>query len=347
MNKSTSPLQLYEAPQVFVPYTTVDLYRYAFLLLSMPVVFGIIIFGVSAMITIVSALVSALVIEIVLPRKKKLPEHSMFIALLIGASLPPQVPLFIPVTCTVLALLVDKKVIKKIDPAYVHPVALGITLAYTGFSSFMKKSFLTPFMHVPIDTVSQASTFARLQLERSQNPDVSFWGAKLTDALNTSLFDVLGVHIPDGLMDAFIGLTRGSIGETSAFLILVVSIFLIIRGLFPAWVMMSYFLGFTIPYYIFGGLTEGWGFFHGNVLVHIFSGSFLLGMFFLAADIMYSPLIRVGHIIYGSSIGFLVALFSLSHVFSWLGVAVAVLMVHFFAPSIESFSLSLRRKRRK
>jgi Na+-translocating ferredoxin:NAD+ oxidoreductase subunit D len=74
-----------------------------------------------------------------------------------------------------------------------------------------------------------------------------------------------------------------------------------IRWEIPASIIAS----FALLTWAFGGLALGRGFFAGDALFSVLSGSFLLVAFFMAPDPVTSPSSRSGMLIYGIGIGLL------------------------------------------
>jgi len=112
-----------------------------------------------------------------------------------------------------------------------------------------------------------------------------------TTATPLQIFRAEGLMAP--LMDLFTGQVAGSIGETSVIALLI--------GF--AWLHHKKFANWRIPA---GGalavvalsIVAG-----DNPVFHLFSGSLLLGLFFMATDPVTSPRTQVGRWIFGAAIG--------------------------------------------
>jgi electron transport complex protein RnfD len=81
----------------------------------------------------------------------------------------------------------------------------------------------------------------------------------------------------------------------------------------------------------------GRGWLAGNPVFHVFSGSLILGAFFIAGDPVSSPLMRPGRFIYAAALG---ALTFLLRFFGSLGdgVAVGVLLCNCAVPLIDKLT---------
>ncbi|MBK1717102.1 RnfABCDGE type electron transport complex subunit D [Thiocystis violacea] len=140
-------------------------------------------------------------------------------------------------------------------------------------------------------------------------------------------------YTPD-LMDLATGYKPGSLGETSAILILIGGLFLMRRRIItwhiPVTVLGTLFLMGTL----FNLLDPG-RFAPG--LFHVISGATFLGAFFIATDYVTSPVSEKGQLIFGIGVGLL----------TWVirtfagypeGMAFAVLLMNSLTPIIDQYT---------
>ena len=99
------------------------------------------------------------------------------------------------------------------------------------------------------------------------------------------------------LLDMFLGLRGGCIGETSALAILLGGIYLLIRRVI-AWQTPVVFIATVF------GLTAALG---ASPVYQLFSGGLLLGAFFMATDYATTPTTAWGKVIFGLGCGILTA----------------------------------------
>jgi electron transport complex protein RnfD len=85
---------------------------------------------------------------------------------------------------------------------------------------------------------------------------------------------------------------------------------------------------------MFGGLSLGNGFFSGDVVFHLLSGGLMLGVFYMATDMVSSPVTRKGMIIFGIGAGFLTFLIRIYGSFPE-GVSLAIILMNIFVPFIN------------
>ena len=145
--------------------------------------------------------------------------------------------------------------------------------------------------------------------------------------------------------DAFWGLIPGSIGETSAFAILLGAIFLIFTGIGNWKIMISTVLG---------GLLMGLllNIFAVNAYMaipfwhHLILGGFAFGAVFMATDPVSASQTSKGKWIYGFLIGLLAVLFRVLNPAYPEGMMLAILLMNTFAPLIDHYVVEGNIKRR-
>jgi len=140
----------------------------------------------------------------------------------------------------------------------------------------------------------------------------------------------------DILESLFIGNIGGCIGETSVLLILIGGLILIFRRIITWHIPVSfigtiaivsyiyyYFLGFAYPGFV--------------VMLHIFSGGVFLGAFFMATDLVTSPVSGIGMIIFGIGCGLLT--FTIRALGGYPeGVSYSILIMNAVVPLIDRFT---------
>ena len=133
------------------------------------------------------------------------------------------------------------------------------------------------------------------------------------------------------LWRAFIGETSGSLGETSALAILIGGIGLIalriIRWHIPVSIICTVAVFVSLVNHFSPGTTPG-------VLFHLFSGGLLLGAFFMATDMVTSPVTVKGGIVFGIGIGILVCVLRIYGSYPE-GMSFAIVLMNALVPLID------------
>ncbi len=223
--------------------------------------------------------------------------------LLLAMNLPPQVPYWMPVLGGLFAIIVVKQIFGGLGQNFMNP-ALGarcfLLISFAGLmTNFSANGYLTQF-----DATTMATPLAAL---------------KAGEAVNVK--------------DMFLGITGGTIGETSAILLLVGGIVLIARGIISWRIPVSYIATLSIFVLLFGG--------HGMDLnylaAHLCGGGLMLGAFFMATDYVTSPITPNGKLVFGVCLGILTGLFRLFGG-SAEGVSYAIIFCNLLVPLIEKFT---------
>jgi electron transport complex protein RnfD len=137
--------------------------------------------------------------------------------------------------------------------------------------------------------------------------------------------------------DYFTGNMGGSLGETSALALLAGGIFLICLRIIK-WQIPLAFIGTVI---LFTGIVH---FLHPEFtpspVFHILTGGVFIGAFFMATDMVTSPMTKSGALIFGAGCGIITCLIRLWGSFPE-GVSFAILIMNALTPLIDRFTISL------
>lgn len=155
--------------------------------------------------------------------------------------------------------------------------------------------------------------------------------------------------------DMFYGLIPGSVGETSALLILLGGLFLIFTKIGSWRIMLSSVLGAIVMGLIFnwvvdsGLITESskfYGLMNTEWWQHLLIGGFAFGVVFMATDPVTASQTNKGKWIYGFLIGFISIMIRVFNPAYPEGVMLAILLMNVFAPTIDHYVVQGNVKRR-
>ncbi|HET7838594.1 MAG TPA: RnfABCDGE type electron transport complex subunit D [Rectinemataceae bacterium] len=348
--KSARGLVMGPAPYVFSRQSTATWTWGTALALVPAFIWGLYCFGAGAALPVVASVLAALVGEagVGLFRKRiTLGDGSAALTgFLVGLAMPPSIPLYIPAASALFAIIMIKGIFGGIGSNWMNPALGGIVFALLNWPRQMGE-WVVPRHLAGVVGVSGATPLGfvrdRLGAAPAGSDPLSLLAAagmkfsdldrSIREALNFLLFSRIGADLPAGYIDLLIGNRPGALGEISGILILAASVFLlsrrIIRWEIPASVMFSY----ALIVWVFGGLPYGNGFFAGDVLFAILSGSFLIVTFFMAPDPVTSPSTRTGMLAYGFGIAVLTFLIRSYGAMSE-GTAFAVLTMNCLVPLI-------------
>ena len=148
-------------------------------------------------------------------------------------------------------------------------------------------------------------------------------------AARMTTFTYDGVTTAD-VMKSFLGFVPGTIGETSALLLIIGGAYLVFKKVISPIIPCVYVAVVAIFVLIFGGH----GFDLSYMAAQIFSGGLMLGAIFMATDYVTSPITKNGKIIYAIVLGILTGLFRLFGPMAE-GVSYSIIIANLLVPLIE------------
>jgi electron transport complex protein RnfD len=271
--------------------------------------------------------------------------------LLIGMNMPPEIPFHIPIVASVFAIAVVKWTFGGLGSNWMNPALAGrvfvffswtgemtswkmpatLPVADAGSSATLLGAVKSGVISTGNDIGQPASYLSRINYPRSST-DVS-----VTGWLNDNVLEGLGITLPGGYVDPFVGNIPGCIGEVSALLLMLGAVYLFAKRIITWEIPTSFFLSFGILTWVFGGTVYGTGFFTGDVLFHVLAGGFMLGLFYMATDMVTSPMTTKGMLIFGAGVGILTFLIRFYGSFPE-GVSLAIIVMNIFTPIINRYT---------
>ena len=340
------------SPQIHKPVSTASVMWAVSACLLPAAVWGVYSFGLRSLAVILVSIAASVLTEFGLgfvSKRSTILDGSAFLTgLLIGFNLPPGIPFYIPIIASVFAIAVVKWTFGGLGSNWMNPALAGrvfVAFSWTGPMT----SWTIP--RNLVDAVSSATPLSAVKsglftytgdargpmqfLSEIGYPRTAFDG-KVTDFLRRIL-EPLGATVEPGYGDLFFGNIPGCIGEVSAFLLLVGTIYLFAKKIITWHVPVSYLATFGVLGWIFGGTVFGSGVFAGNVVFHLFTGGLILGAFYMATDMVTSPLTPKGLLIFGVGCGFFTFLIRFFGSFPE-GVSLAIIIMNIFVPLINKYT---------
>ncbi len=272
------------------------------LALAFPAAAGIYFFGYRALLVMVVSVVAAVLTEYGIKRLRKkafvMDGSAVITGLLLALVLPPTIPLWMAAIGSVFAIAIVKEAFGGLGYNIFNPALGGRAFMTASFSAEMTTWVL------PMGFAGDAVTSATPLSERF------IWEA-----------DKLSLY-----QDLLLGNTGGSIGETSALLILIGGLILIALRIID-WRIPLVYIGTVALFSLILGQ---------DAIFHILAGGLLLGAFFMATDYVTSPLTHRGRIIFGLGAGILTVVIRR---FGGLpeGVAFSILLMNAVTPLIDRY----------
>lgn len=272
-------------------------------------------FRLRALAVYLASLIACLVTEALFLRLRKKPMRALgdgsaiITGLLLAMTLPPNLSLEIVVIGAVAAVGLGKQVFGGLGNNIFNPALVG-------------RAFLQIAFPVAMTTWSAPVTFAV--------NTVTF----ATPLNNLKFQDAIAQGTLTPFKDLFWGNIGGCLGETSSLALLLGALFLFFKRA----------IDWRIPAGIILSLTVFTGIFwytgpdkYASPLFHILAGGLLLGAFFMATDMVTSPITPLGVWIYALGIGLLTGLIRLFGGFSE-GVMFSILFMNTFVPLLNRYT---------
>ena len=277
--------------------------------------------------------------------------------MLLAFVLPPNVPLWLPAVGAVIAVALVKQVFGGLGHNIWNPALLGraaLQLSFPDLINHAQWPILNPktvgyglgrFAGNILDavpaTVSERAADAATAASRLALPQT---GDAVSMATPLTMLPQTGIHnygYSPASFSMWMGLQPGSLGETSFILLalgcLVLVALRIVKWYVPVLYLGSLALMVTVLPYSKGEepmrLVTQWGAW-GNPLYHVMFGGAALGAFFMATDMVTTPLTWKGQVIFAVGCGMLTALIRLYGGYAE-GVCYSILLMNTATPLID------------
>lgn len=282
--------------------TSAKIMLYVVIALLPASIFGVINFGIRALLLILVCVAvcvaSEWVFEKLIHKKSTINDFSAVVTgLLLALNLPHTLPIWQAVLGSVFAIVIVKMLFGGLGQNFMNP-ALGARC-------FLLVSFAGTMTSFTYDGVTGATPLALIK--------------------NGETVDT---------MKMFLGTTAGTIGETSVVAILIGAIILILLGVIDLRIPASYIVSFAVFILLFGGH----GFDMNYLTAQLCGGGLMLGAFFMATDYVTSPITPAGKIVFGILLGILTGLFRVFGA-NAEGVSFAIILGNLLVPIIEKFTI--------
>ncbi len=224
---------------------------------------------------------------------------------LLALTLPPTIPLWMAAVGAVVAVSFGKMVFGGFGMNMFNPAIVGRTFLYIAFPNAMTVQWMKPFTSLP----GGFSHFSQAQYVTAATPMIQFKQAGVITEMPKLFF----------------GMIPGSIGETSALLIIIAALYLLFTKTAKWQPMVTTLFSFIIFTLIFYGK---------NPLFFLLSGGIMFGSVFMVTDPVSMPKEKYSIWIYGILIGFLTVFIRKFSLFAE-GFMFALLIANTFMPIIE------------
>lgn len=317
-------LSISTTPHVLSGHSVDTIMRNVVYALLPTTIYSIYLFGLAALACVLTSVITCVLTEYLLTRWQTKTTtindwSAVITGLLFALTLPPGLALWMVACGAFIAIAIGKTLFGGLGYNAFNPALVG--------RAFLQAAF----------PVALTSWIPALQAERFSTLPSS----QLAFPFTTPVYDAISSATPLALMkfeqsatatrDLLLGNTSGSLGETSALLILAGGAWLALRNMLNWRIPLAIFVTVAVLSWLIGSASNA---VVPGPLFMLCSGGLMLGAVFMATDMVASPNTVWGALLYGCLIGILITVIRL-----WGGMAegvmYAILLANAVAPHID------------
>lgn len=298
-------------------------------------VFSVINFGLPALITMLICIIGSVACEAAIQywQKKEITVNdgsAVLTGLLLAMCLPAGIPWYVPLIGSVAAIGIAKHTMGGLGHNVFNPAHIG--------RAFIMASYPVAMTTWAVSRIGTKGDFSGA-VSQIATLDV------VTTATPLGIFKQQGYQ---ALVDSFgsqaamykallIGNRAGSLGETSAILLILGGLVLIAKK-YIKWQVPVVMIGTVgLLTWIFGGkVDDRIVYFTGDPIFHMLSGGLIIGAFFMATDMVTTPMTTKGQILFAAGCGVLTTLIRLVGGYPE-GVCYSILLMNAVTPLIDRY----------
>ncbi len=247
-------------------------------------IYGVYLFGIPALITILTAVCSCIIfealIQLAFKQKVRIKDCSAVVSgILLALVLPPALPIWMTILGSAFAMIVAKAFFGGIGSNVFNPALTGRAFLFVSFPAAMG-TWILPQNAQPLVEVTTTATGGITDAVTS---------ATALSVLKTSNI----VTDADTYLNFFLGNRAGCIGESNILLILLAFIFLSLTRIIDWRAPLAMVATVALTTFLAGGDT----------IMALLSGGLLFGAVFMVTDFATSPITASGRLIFGAGCG--------------------------------------------
>ncbi len=290
-------------------------------------VFAIYLFGLRVLVMLAIVCLAGCLVEygamrLVSGKTARISEAALVSCVLFVLTLPPATPYWVAVLGIAFGLFFGKGVFGGFGRNVFNPALVGRCFVYISFPAYLTGRWSMPFTGLP-------------------GGFFSYDGGVDAIASATPLITQQAGGGSASYLQLIFGTIGGSWGETSAVLIILAAIYLIVTKT-ASWKIM---LAGTISFTVFSSILYFSGTSTADPLFSLLSGGFLFAVVFMATDPISAPNQEKAKIIYASLIGLITVFIRQFSLFTE-GAMFAILVSNIFAPLIDRQIKQLAAKKK-
>lgn len=322
---TTGSFNLSASPHVRQPETVKHIMQWVVIALIPSLAAGVYFFGVQALFLTAVAVTTAVATEWVVAKMLRKPNttgdfSAVVTGMLLAFNVSSELPWWMMVIGSVFAVGVAKIPFGGLGFNFINPALAGRAFLMASYPAAMTHFDATRFGSLSgIDAISTATPLAQF---KAAVLDGSFQALDFQEAIR----------------ELFLGNVGGCLGETSALALLIGGVLLLYKRIIPFRIPFFYIGTVFLLSWIFNG--SGGFFTTGAIVVPVFqilAGGLFLGAFFMATDMVTSPITPNGKIIFAIGCGVLTFVIRKFGGYPE-GVSYSILIMNLFVPIIERYT---------
>ena len=280
------------------------------------------VFGISALILTSVAVISCIAFEYIIQKYLLKTEititdgSALITGILLAFNLPATLPIWMIVVGSLIAIGVAKLSFGGLGYNIFNPALVGRVFLLICFPVQMTSWPIAVENYLSLDAITGETTLGIIK-------EGLMYGETMT---------TLSEKIPS-TMELLIGTTSGSAGEMSALALLLGGIFLIVRKVITWHIPATIIVTMAIMTGIFWLVNPE---IYASPIIHILSGGAILGAFYMATDLVTSPMTKKGMMIFAIGIAVITVVIRLFGAYPE-GISFAILIMNAFVPLIDKY----------
>ncbi|MDF2566959.1 MAG: electron transport complex, RnfABCDGE type, subunit [Oscillospiraceae bacterium] len=290
------------SPHIRSNHTTTSIMLDVIIALTPALIASVIIFGIQALIVVLACVLSCVVFEYlsrkIMKRVNTISDLSAVVTgILLAFNLPVTIPIWIAVMGSFIAIVIVKQIFGGIGQNFANPAITARIILFVSFSSHMT-TWAQPFYYQNsgVDVITGATSLTLLS-----EPD----------------------KLPS-LIDMFLGIRGGCLGETSTIALLIGGVYLVMKKVISPVTPIA-FIG-TV--FLLSAIMDS------NPIYQLMSGGLMIGAIFMATDYSTTPITQKGKMIFGLGCGLITIIIRQFGAYPE-GVSFSILLMNILTPYID------------
>ena len=248
--------------------------------------------------------------------------------ILLAYNLPVGIPIWQAIIGCIVAIIGVKQLFGGVGKNFVNPAITGRIVMFLAFSVTMT-TWVIPEMATAaagvVDTVASATSSATADAVASATSAVD----AVSSATPLALISSGNISQLPSLLDMFLGVRGGCLGETSVLALLLGGIYLVIRKVIT-WHTPVVYIGTVFLFTLALGQQP---------VYQIMSGGLMLGAIFMATDYVTTPYSAIGKVVFGLGAGILTVIIRVYGSYPE-GVSYSILLMNILTPYINRIRIT-------